>query len=557
MSSKTTPQLWRPGMEIRFSPKSPAESLYPDLGPIRPLELPRQLSTKSAELPNPSVPPVKPIEDCTVPETTSLAAAIPNTNEKKDKKEVKEDKAKVTSQESSSKDEKKSRALRAWDFLAPGEAPKTTLDYGLSQNRFDAAQKAAANKPESYWSHTLYEQVAHGKPRQNVKVHYCTSKHTMESVCKRYFQNEPVLGFDMEWMSYANKKSGPRVSVSLIQIASPGHIALFHIAVYPKNDFVAPTFKKIMEDTNVKKAGVNILADATRLRKALDVDLTGIIEVSHLYNLIKYTRTRRPGRIPKAIVPMSAQVKECLGLPIYKGDSIRSGPWMSPLNAQQLKYAASDAYAGLQLYHVLDQHRLQLKPCPPQPHYAELRREIQRADDEVEESSSGEDVEASEEDDFIDDSITDEDLRTMENSMITNELLPKPTRKVSPTAEDGAFNTSKRHQQSAPQLSAADASLQRYTSRKTKLSVRPSALRAYFVWHDNKDLKPAAVAALLRDPPLQTNTVVTYIVDAIIRENLPYSDSRMGSEVLPLLHPSAVQGRYQALAQQCGFKSHS
>lgn len=179
----------------------------------------------------------------------------------------------------------------------------------------------------------------------------------------------------------------------------------------------------------------------------------------------------------------------------------------------------------------------------------------------MEESSAEEEVGEEEQevigDDFIDESITDEDLRAMENSMISDDLLPKPTRKVSPNAGDDSPGASKRHQQSNPQVSAADASMQRYTSKKTKLSTRPSALRAYFVWHDNKDLKPAAVAALLRDPPLQTNTVVTYIVDAITEEKLPFSDSRMASEVLPLLHSSAIKGRYQTLAQQCGFQSTS
>ena len=338
MSSKTTPQLWKPGMEIRFSPKSPPERLYPDLETLKPLQLPRHLSTQSVESLIPPGSPIKPNVDVgapvpKAPPTEDLEKQGPEEDEK-----IRDSKTKATVKASSTKDEKSSLpTLRVWDFLAPGEVPETTLDYRLSRSRFDAARKCAAGKPESYWSHTLYEQAVKDQPVQNVKVHYCTSKHTMETVCKRYFQNEPVIGFDMEWMSYANKKSGPRVSVSLIQIASPGHIALFHIAVYPKDDFVAPTFKKIMEDSSVKKAGVNILADGTRLRKALGVDLTGIIEVSHLYNLVKYTQTRRPGRIPRAIVGMSIQVKECLGLPIFKGDSIRSGPWMSPLSSQQLK----------------------------------------------------------------------------------------------------------------------------------------------------------------------------------------------------------------------------
>jgi hypothetical protein len=224
-----------------------------------------------------------------------------------------------------------------WTFLAPGKIPETKLDFKLSETRYEAARKLAFNAPGSYWSHTLYEKTDEDGSVQKVKVHYCTSKHTMENVCKRYFENESVLGFDMEWMSYANRSSGPRQNVSLIQIASPSRIALFHIALFSKDDFVAPTFQKLMEDPKVSKVGVNILADATRLRKVLGVNMAGVFEVSHLYNLIHYCRARRPGSVPKTAVSMGKQVKDCLGLPIYKEETVRSGNWMLPLSSHQLQ----------------------------------------------------------------------------------------------------------------------------------------------------------------------------------------------------------------------------
>jgi hypothetical protein len=41
--------------------------------------------------------------------------------------------------------------------------------------------------------------------------------------------------------------------------------------------------------------------------------------------------------------------------------------------------AASDAYSGIQLFHILEQHRKDLDPCPPRPYYAELGLPIRLA----------------------------------------------------------------------------------------------------------------------------------------------------------------------------------
>lgn len=323
MASRSPSQLWKPGTSIRFSPKRPAKKLYPDLGNSKTSEASICISTQDTarapqskaateaqaasanlEEPSPSASVINDVSTWRKPVTTPAGLKFKPSN---------------------------------WSFLAPGQAPENGLEFELSKARFVAAKKAVVNTDNSYWSHLLYERANADGSVHNVKVHYCTSKHTMENVCERYFQNEPVLGFDMEWMAYANRNSGPRQNVSLIQIASPSRIALFHTALFSKDDFVSSTFKKLMEDSNVIKAGVNILADATRLRKVLGVEMAGVLEVSHLYNLVRCCRTRQPGAIPKSAVTMGRQVEECLGLPLYKEDSIRAGNWMSPLDSRQLQ----------------------------------------------------------------------------------------------------------------------------------------------------------------------------------------------------------------------------
>ena len=102
----------------------------------------------------------------------------------------------------------------------------------------------------------------------------------METV-SQLFANEPVLGFDIEWMAQASAKDGIRRNVSLIQIASETRIALFHIAVFAGTnvpaDFVAPTFKKLMESKSITKAGVAIKGDSTLTPESPWHQLSGLV----------------------------------------------------------------------------------------------------------------------------------------------------------------------------------------------------------------------------------------------------------------------------------------
>lgn len=146
--------------------------------------------------------------------------------------------------------------------------------------------------------------------------------------------------------------------------------------------------------------------------------------------------------------------------------------------------------------------------------------------------------------DFIDESITDEDMMALDEAMAIHHLQPHPSTSVGKPTPPQSRDS---------RLSAADAAVDKFKALVPKRLARTSALRAYYVWHNNQDLTPASVASLLRDPPLQTNTVVTYILDVVTSEKLPYSKSRMASEVLSLVHPTAVIGRYNTLAQTCDY----
>jgi exonuclease 3'-5' domain-containing protein 2 len=207
------------------------------------------------------------------------------------------------------------------------------LAFQIAKDTLRKAKEATPGTKESFWSYKMYS----GPEGQEVKVHYCKSKHTTERVAQ-YFVNEKAIGFDIEWKTDSNKNSGIKSNVSLIQIASETRIGLFHIAAFAKDtvsDLVAPTFKKIMEDSNITKVGVAVKADCTRLRNFLEVDSRGLFELSHLYKLVRHLSSGDIGLINKKLVSLSTQAEQYLELPIFKGD-VRGSDWSQPLGMDQI-----------------------------------------------------------------------------------------------------------------------------------------------------------------------------------------------------------------------------
>ncbi|KFY25720.1 hypothetical protein V491_01621, partial [Pseudogymnoascus sp. VKM F-3775] len=257
------------------------------------------------------------------------------------------------------------------------EEAHTALSFAIPADVLQKAQNAPPDTPDSFWTHRLYT----GPGNAKVKVHYCKSRHTTESVLQKHFLGKPIVGFDIEWKIDATRFSSPKKNVSLIQLACEDRIILSHLALFPKdgvNDLVAPTLKAILEDPDVSKCGVAIKADCTRVRKFLKVDTRGIFELSHLHRLIEGSAARDPTLINKKLVSLTSQASEHLSLPIFKGE-VRGSDWSEPLSMEQILYAASDAYAGFILYDVLEAKRKALRPTPPRPYHAELGLPIRLA----------------------------------------------------------------------------------------------------------------------------------------------------------------------------------
>ncbi|KAL8679330.1 MAG: hypothetical protein Q9186_004377 [Xanthomendoza sp. 1 TL-2023] len=446
------------------------------------------------------------------------------------------------------------------DDEGTGSRPiRSPLGYHIPCDKIRASMLASRSSRSAYWQYTLYE----GPQGQKVKVHYCKSLETTERIA-RLFLNETVIGFDIEWKPSATSKDGIRKNVALIQFASEERIALFHIARFSKDNtiesLVAPTFKAIMESASITKVGVAVKGDCSRLRNYMDIHSHGLFELSHLYKLVKFS-TSDVKKIDKKLYALAKQVEEHLMLPMYKDSSVRGSDWSEDLNYEQIYYAASDSYAGFQLYHVLNNKRLSLSPTPPLPAHAELGLPIRLANGQTvadykepaPEEPSPDDEErvttplpSTEEiaDDVLNLQIEDTNSSpTVEQNRKKEPPKSKPWTSLSShpsviaavewVAKYRASTSnpsSSSNDATYPTLSSSSSSISpSHSSNTTRTKPRPvsqSSLRAYFLFHHH-GLSINDIASLLRDPPLQKTTVAAYILEAARVEGLELDAERI------------------------------
>jgi 3'-5' exonuclease len=224
-----------------------------------------------------------------------------------------------------------------------------------------------------FFNHELFR----GPENSAVVVHYCTKLDQSEQVAQK-FLGEDVLGFDLEWVPNAKTTDSIKHNVSLIQLASPSRVALFHISSHygdTVEKLLPPTLRHILESSHIIKTGVNILGDYTRLGKYLGVKAHGLIELSHLHNLT-HKQCNSIGSISKRLVSLATLVKLHTGLPLSKDFNVRASNWRLSLNKKQTNYAANDAYAGIQVFYKLESKRLLMDSLPPRPPFAELQMAI-------------------------------------------------------------------------------------------------------------------------------------------------------------------------------------
>jgi hypothetical protein len=114
----------------------------------------------------------------------------------------------------------------------------------------------------------------------------------------------------------------------------------------------------------------------TRLSRCYlhDTPPRAVFELSHLYKVTAFRD--QPSLINRKSVAMADLVEKVWGLEMFKDENVRGSDWSKPCGLRQIEYAASDAYAGLQLFHELDKTRRACVPKVAMPAYAEFKRPL-------------------------------------------------------------------------------------------------------------------------------------------------------------------------------------
>lgn len=464
--------------------------------------------------------------------------------------------------------------------------PQMALTYEISAKDYRIAATASPSSGGAYWSHKLYK----GAEGTSPKVMYCTSFDTAEKQAKE-FLSEKVLGFDLEWEPKSSLANGTiKRNLSLIQIASENKIGLFQIALFKGEtaaELMPPTLRKMLESPDVIKTGVNVSGDMKRMKACLDVEMQGVLELSHLYRLVMFSGDQ-PNLVSFKLVSLADQVQNVLLLPLKKDDN-RMSSWSRSLNVEQTNYAAADAYAGFHLYHKLEKMRKEMKPTPPRPAFFETFKPIILGNGDVVERSAkrtaavkrpvaeAEAEEGEEDEEFFD---AREELDTYELASSSSDPSKSDSAAGVPQSagesDEVAYPTLPQVSEETPSVAGLEeqsptipiptlsAEPPRSTNRPTTAATtlaetwtatyllthpkaRPSNLRAHHLWHE-QNFPLQAVAAALRDPPLQLTTVASYVLEAIKIENLPYDVQRV-RKVLEVL-PRSVWGRYRGIVER-------
>jgi ribonuclease D len=148
----------------------------------------------------------------------------------------------------------------------------------------------------------------------------------------------PVLGFDTE--SRPSFKVGEEHPVCLIQLATPKTCYLFHI----KNIKSLSALKPILESKEIKKVGIGLSGDSKSLTKHFGMKLINAIDLVTVFKRIE----RKNGSGAKHLVAT------LFAKNLQKSRNISLSNWSKfPLTASQVKYAAEDAMAPLDILQFL------------------------------------------------------------------------------------------------------------------------------------------------------------------------------------------------------------
>ena len=145
-------------------------------------------------------------------------------------------------------------------------------------------------------------------------------------------QNEPVLGFDTE--TRPAFKKGVSHDISLLQLSTKESAYLFRLNHHSLGD----ELRDLLADSRIIKTGVAVRDDIKGLRKLNEFVPGNFVEIA---DLAKKLELKQLGLRSLAAMILNVKVSKKFKLTNWEN---------SNLTEEQLRYAATDAWIGIQLY---------------------------------------------------------------------------------------------------------------------------------------------------------------------------------------------------------------
>ena len=234
----------------------------------------------------------------------------------------------------------------------------------------------------------------------------------------------PTCGFDMEW-KVTWKKGAGEAKTSLVQIAAASEDLTRALVVLARvhTTGITPRLKRWMRNATIGKTGFNARGDARKFERDYNVAAARVVELGVMAK-------ERVGSCPGANTWSLARVCEHVLKKNLPKDKTRMSNWeRETLDADQIKYAAMDAWASLLAYRALKSIALldfvvgpgyECDPLPEPVLSSEDEAESEDDEDDEDEDKAA-DVESDEEDVDVDDEEEEEDARgemTMQSTRV-------------------------------------------------------------------------------------------------------------------------------------------
>ena len=202
--------------------------------------------------------------------------------------------------------------------------------------------------------------------------------------------HDRAVGWDLEWV--VNFGRGRERPVALMQVCvrpkPPARPLCALLRMCRVHGGLTPVLRAFVEDASIRKVGVQARGDAHKMKRDFGVDVGGVVELKEYAAARAASADTRP-----AAYSLAALAEWSLERRLPKKSSDRISDWeAATLSAEQIAYAALDAWASLRVFDALEERAPDAsppRPPPPPPPKPRASPPPSESEEEVDEDAPG------------------------------------------------------------------------------------------------------------------------------------------------------------------------